>query len=315
MTFASETPESDGGLPQIPLHQLRSLVTDHAEAIRVACVCEATAPKVGNVHPQASFDDCDFDDFRTAAERIATILAGVDPSTGSRPPLGQQVFNAIEATREVTQANVNLGIVLLIAPLAAAKDQDHVADVLADLTPTDGFWVYRAIALAAPGGVVDRDGNRSGGAKRDDASENAVERQWDVTSTPTGGIDLIAAMRQARYRDRIARQYGEDFRDFFDHVVPVVADELSTVGTAEDAIVKAQLRLLAAEPDSLIARKCGAEIAAEACRRAAACLRNDNHTDPAAIADFDRWLRADGNRRNPGTTADLIAAAIYWLIR
>ncbi|MFN5467079.1 MAG: hypothetical protein ACK5AM_03065 [Pirellulaceae bacterium] len=26
--------------------------------------------------------------------------------------------------------------------------------------------------------------------------------------------------------------------------------------------------------------------------------------------NFDQWLRADGNRRNPGTTADLIAAAL-----
>ena len=30
-----------------------------------------------------------------------------------------------------------------------------------------------------------------------------------------------------------------------------------------------------------------------------------------AAADFDFWLRADGNRRNPGTTADLVAAALF----
>ena len=26
---------------------------------------------------------------------------------------------------------------------------------------------------------------------------------------------------------------------------------------------------------------------------------------------FDRWLRADGHRRNPGTTADLVAATLF----
>ena len=31
----------------------------------------------------------------------------------------------------------------------------------------------------------------------------------------------------------------------------------------------------------------------------------------AAAADFDFWLRADGNRRNPGATADLVAAALF----
>ena len=30
-----------------------------------------------------------------------------------------------------------------------------------------------------------------------------------------------------------------------------------------------------------------------------------------AIADLDFWLRSDHNRRNPGTTADLIVAALF----
>jgi len=33
------------------------------------------------------------------------------------------------------------------------------------------------------------------------------------------------------------------------------------------------------------------------------------------LADFDFWLRSDGHRRNPGTTADLIAAALFVLLR
>ena len=31
----------------------------------------------------------------------------------------------------------------------------------------------------------------------------------------------------------------------------------------------------------------------------------------AELAGFDAWLRADGHRRNPGTTADLIAATLF----
>ena len=34
-------------------------------------------------------------------------------------------------------------------------------------------------------------------------------------------------------------------------------------------------------------------------------------TTTRALADFDFWLRSDGHRRNPGTTADLIAAALF----
>ena len=32
---------------------------------------------------------------------------------------------------------------------------------------------------------------------------------------------------------------------------------------------------------------------------------------PPALSDFDFWLRSDGHRRNPGTTADLVAAALF----
>jgi triphosphoribosyl-dephospho-CoA synthase len=31
----------------------------------------------------------------------------------------------------------------------------------------------------------------------------------------------------------------------------------------------------------------------------------------AVLADFDFWLRSDGHRRNPGTTADLITAGLF----
>lgn len=33
-----------------------------------------------------------------------------------------------------------------------------------------------------------------------------------------------------------------------------------------------------------------------------------------SLADFDFWLRSDGHRRNPGTTADLLAAALFVLL-
>ena len=35
----------------------------------------------------------------------------------------------------------------------------------------------------------------------------------------------------------------------------------------------------------------------------------------AAYQRLDRFLRSDGNRRNPGTTADLIAATLFVALR
>jgi len=290
------------------LAQLRQLVCSHADAIRLACVWEATATKVGNVHPTAAFADCCYDDFCQAAAAVAPLLAGADgdrpaaeasTGDGNGPPLGERVLAAIQATRAVTKANVNLGIVLLIAPLAMSRSRAGVQSVLGRLTSEDGANVYRAIALAGAGGL----------------DSNSVDAQWDVTIAQPEAIDLIAAMGLARERDRIARQYAGDFADFFDNVLPVVEAELAAADDVGEAIVGAQLRLLAAEPDSLILRKCGADVAHEVCQRAAACLAELAEGGRTQRDALDRWLREDGNRRNPGTTADLIAAALYWLIR
>jgi triphosphoribosyl-dephospho-CoA synthase len=37
--------------------------------------------------------------------------------------------------------------------------------------------------------------------------------------------------------------------------------------------------------------------------------------DSQLYAEFDAWLRADGHARNPGATADLVAAALYVALR
>jgi triphosphoribosyl-dephospho-CoA synthase len=291
--------------------------TRNAAAIELACYWEATAPKVGNVHPGATFFDCSYDDFCQAAKCVAPILAGLstspvglDSNDKAKDGVGDRVLRSIEATRKVTAANVNLGIVLLIAPLATARDRGDISRVLSTIDSQQTALVYRAIGLAAPGGVKPAE----------------VEPKWDVTSKPesdsTGNgnvhpepIDLIAAMRMARQRDRIALQYSDDFLDFFESVVPLMASELAMKHEPGEAILRGQLKMLAQRQDTLIARKCGLAIAEEAKQRAAACFDVHGNFCTSAIAGYDRWLRADGNRRNPGTTADLIAAAVYWLIR
>jgi triphosphoribosyl-dephospho-CoA synthase len=81
-----------------------------------------------------------------------------------------------------------------------------------------------------------------------------------------------------------------------------------------DSIVRAHVSLIAEHGDSLIYRKVGAEIAGRTstiAKQVLAAGEPGNEDYYAALADFDFWLRSDGNRRNPGTTADLIAAALF----
>jgi triphosphoribosyl-dephospho-CoA synthase len=74
------------------------------------------------------------------------------------------------------------------------------------------------------------------------------------------------------------------------------------------------VRFLAEFGDSLIARKCGSQMSDLVQRKARDLLRSgwpQRQDSSAELENLDAFLRADGNRRNPGTTADFIAAIIF----
>lgn len=263
----------------------------------LACIWEATAAKPGNVYRGADFDDLTYADFLTSATVIGPIINRT-PEQG----VGATILAAVAATRVAVATNTNLGMVLLIAPLAAIPGglplSAHIEQVLAGLHYEDTCAVYEAIPLSQPGGMGE-------------------VAEADVHEPPPAGLTLCAAMQMAADRDLIARQYVNGFVEVFrtaDRIERHVADG-QPLG---EAIVIAFLELLAEEPDSLIARKAGVEAAQEVSQHAATILSSRRHGDDsfhAMRAEYDFWLRADGHRRNPGTTADVIAAALFVLLR
>jgi triphosphoribosyl-dephospho-CoA synthase len=71
---------------------------------------------------------------------------------------------------------------------------------------------------------------------------------------------------------------------------------------------------LAQRPDTLIVRKAGRDAAEVVSARARDVLERGgvrNAEGRAAIDRLDEDLRASGNHLNPGTTADLSAAALF----
>ncbi len=259
----------------------------------VAGILEATAAKPGNVHPAASFADLTHADLVAAAVAIAPVL-----ERATTAPLGRTILEAVSAARSAADTNASLGIILLTAPLAAVPDGEPLSaaavdQVLARLDAGDAADVYRAIALARPGGMgrVDQD---------------------DVAGPPP--TDLRAAMRAAADRDQIARLWAEGFGPLFAGAVADLSTSVDAGMPLLDAIVECHLRQLAREPDSLIARKHGEAAAAKVSAAAAAILRLPATERPAATAAFDASLRSP-LRLNPGTTADIVAAALYILLR
>ncbi len=283
-----------------------------AEQIELACLIEATARKPGNVHPGASFDNLKYDDFVAAARVVAPVLA-----QAGELGVGRAVLKAVEATAAEAKTNVNLGICLLIAPLAAVpRDQpirSGIHAVLSQLTVDDAKLVYEAIRLAKPGGL----GN---------------SQQQDVRNEPTQ--TLLDVMKLAAERDGIASEYARNFllttlvgttwlKSFLHEFhqlnsLPAATPTNVNYTDWELATINCQLSLMKVHSDTLIRRKCGEAIYHEAACRAEYLLDSGGISSPnfsRSLNDFDHWLRADGHRRNPGTTADLIAAAWFIAIR
>jgi triphosphoribosyl-dephospho-CoA synthase len=263
---------------------------------QLACIWEATARKPGNVHRYRDFADTNYVDFLTSAAAIAPVLAGAPHAR-----VGATVAECVRRTRCVARRNTNLGIALLLAPLAKARPRpDHRADVervLTELDVVDAAQVYQAIRLAAPAGLGEVD-------------------EGDVRAEPDRPLRELMAL--AADRDLIARQYANGFAEVFDACAPTIRNGIERTGCLEGGIIHAHLYLMATYPDSLIARKRGVEEARESARRVRRVLDAgwpEREAGRLTIAELDDWLRAEGHSRNPGTTADLIAAGLFVLLR
>jgi triphosphoribosyl-dephospho-CoA synthase len=262
----------------------------------LACLLEATAAKPGNVHRGADFEDMTFTDFAVSAAAIGPAM-----EAAAQRGVGATVLAAVQATRRLVPVNTNLGTVLLLAPLAAVPREQSlkagIGQVLSNLTAADAEAVYAAIRRAEPGGL--------GTADQMDVAEAAPE-------------SLLAAMAAAADRDLVARQYTERFAPILEQAAPWIVQGCAAGWPLTDAIIHAQLRLLAAWPDSLIARKCGPSVAEHGSALAQRVLQAGVPGDADylyELGELDFWMRSDGNRRNPGTTADLIAAGLFVVLR
>ena len=227
---------------------------------------------------------------------------GHTPARRDRPHGGR-------GDRRWAPSNTNLGIVLLLAPLVRARRvldaesdnatslRDALRRVLDTTTVDDAREVYAAIRRAAPGGLG-----------RADAQ--------DVADEPT--VTLLEVMRLAadrdcdrpRVRDRRSRSRSR----------PPRPRSRARAATASRGTMRSSRRffmLLAAAPGHAhrAARRRAARRGGDAARRSrrwppAACEQSEGR---AAIDAFDRTLRSGtpANLANPGTTADLTAAAIF----
>lgn len=306
--------------------------TDLPDAISLACQWEVVAAKPGNVHRSADFPDVGLIDFlhsSLAVSHVARRWVSVwsDPTEVTEPTFGRFILEAVRATRQLTASNTNLGICLLLGPLAESWSRlsagslargssmrpsleqwrSHNESLISAATVEQTRFIYAAIALAKPGGL------------------GAVAEADVAASAELQTTDSVAhVMKLAADRDSIAAEFVSGYSVTFARTVPSLLELLASGCGLQWAIVGTYLRLLADKPDTLIVRKVGHERAREVsvwARQLADSyfpvgLRdwskaNREEECEQSLANFDFALRSDGNRLNPGSTADLIAAGLF----
>ena len=258
---------------------------------------DVVAFKPGNVSLSSPGHGMTADHFLRSADAAAPWLARAGLSVGER------IEGAVEATIAAVGCNTNLGIVLLLAPLAHAVVNStsavRTADVeatLASLTVDDAVRCYRAIRCARPAGL-------------------GRAPQEDISQTPTR--DLRSVMRRAAPRDLVAAQYADGYREVFEIGVAVLRSYRKKWRSLAWSVSGCYLHLLARYEDSHVLRKFGDATSRTLRRRALevekACKACENpRLLMTTLRAFDNELKSGGV--NPGTCADLTVASLFWLL-
>jgi triphosphoribosyl-dephospho-CoA synthase len=125
-------------------------------------------------------------------------------------------------------------------------------------------------------------------------------------------VTLYQVFDIAKDYDDICSEWVHNYPITFEEAYPYLSEQLEKADK-NVAVVNTFLRILANHPDTFIARKAGATKAKEISTEAKDVLDLGGASTvegKLAIEKFDYKLRKEGNHYNPGTTADLTAAAL-----
>ncbi|MEF8778474.1 MAG: triphosphoribosyl-dephospho-CoA synthase [Natronomonas sp.] len=266
---------------------------DTAENAQLALLLEVSGtPKPGNVDRYREYDDLRFEQFMAGAVGALSGLRMAADGTS----IGTAFERAIGGMSQQSGGNTQFGALVMLAPLvrAAAMGRltpDGATAVVEETTVEDACDFYRAfdhVDVAVedpPEGIDDLDVRRGSGA---------------VEAIRERSLTLSDIMELSAERDGVAAEWVSGFERSFEAATWLCSDD----GPIYRRAARVFLRLLAAEPDTFVVTRNGEATAREATRRARAALEGTE--DPEALAK--EFVERD---INPGTTADLTAAALF----
>ena len=295
-----------------------------SRCLQLAIVLEVSADKPGNVNLVVDFEGTRVEHF--LASSIAAgpsfqdaAYRGIEIAQKKRnvadAELGELIkWGIVDIDTWQRGGNTLLGTIMLFAPLSVAAgmtptDEKYRGDfgilrknidiVIKATTAKDALAVYEAIDIAKPSGL-------------NGAPDLSVKDQESKKRLIKEKVTLRKVFEIASGYDDICSEWVENFPITFDLAYPYLMNQLKHKDL-NSAIVNTFLKVLSEHPDTFIARKVGMEKAKEVSAGAKEILDLggvESMNGKKCLIAFDKKLRNAGNDYNPGTTADITAAAL-----
>ena len=295
-----------------------------SKCLELAILFEVSATKPGNVNFTVGFEGTRVEHFLASA-----VVAGPSFEEAARRGIavedkklrvndvgmGEIIKNCvvdIEAWQK--GGNTLLGTVILLVPIAVAAGmtptkenfdfefsrlRENLKLAVESTTAEDAVHLYEAVDVAKPSGLnkaPDLDVN-------DPSSKERILRE---------NVSLYQVFKIAAGYDDVCAEWVNNYPITFELAYPYLMKQLKN-RDLNTAIMHTFLKVLSEHPDTFIARKVGFEKAREISLNAKKVLELggvETSEGRKGILEFDRKLRESGNLLNPGTTADLTAAAL-----
>ena len=274
---------------------------DIMKSSQIACVLEVSSFKPGNVHRYRDFSDIKYHHFLTSGIAFGDVIYKAAQDSKN---IGKYIKMAVIQSRRWSPSNANLGIIMLHVPIAmgagnidnfdSSKLRKEMIRLSKNTTVEDSLNVYDAISIAMPNLNPPK---RGPDVKEEDAKKRLIEEN----------MTLYHVFKISSEWDNISKEWTEGFKISFEGY-ELLKNYYLEERDINWAITKTYIHLLSKYPDTLIARKNNLEISKEVSKIAME-IRNNGYKKED-IEKFDSYLSKDGNRLNPGTTADIVAASL-----
>ena len=236
--------------------------------------------------------------------------------------LGQMILDCVsDVFSGINRSNAIFGSILLHVPLIVATAacikaeskfnpqsvERFLKQSIEASTVEDTINLYKAFQLARPRGDMQ---NKS------DAWESTHDR-LDISNPQVfenirqDNVNLLDLFQIAEDVDAVSREWVSNFRTTLYETYPYLDGISKGLEDLEEAVVRTFVWRLSIEPDGLIVKKAGSDVAEKVRAIAADILEQEESKASVLIESLEQELTRDGNLLNPGTTADLISAAIF----